>query len=292
MQRTRPQPLSIRRLGRTKRWSAARWTTSHRCFGKWDYQNGVDFDRRIPWERSTTAQNSTRPISPTDTAQRKPEARPMRIECIAFTASGVRLAQRLAEFFRDGGDICTVSAPEKYAKNGVAALGSLADWTARSFGQADALIFVSACGIAVRSVAPHLRSKFTDPAVVAVDDLRTVCHTACIRACGGSQCARPADRRCNWSTGGCHYGNRWERCICGGYMGGGSGIPGRASQCGKSRFPPRCSMGNRWGSIVTFQWRGRFQKESFLRRKVKSESAYPLRMKRRFRRPVGFFQGF
>ena len=87
----------------------------------------------------------------------------MRIECIAFTASGVRLAQRLAEFFRDGGDICTVSAPEKYAKNGVAALGSLADWTARSFGQADALIFVSACGIAVRSVAPHLRSKFTDP---------------------------------------------------------------------------------------------------------------------------------
>lgn len=38
------------------------------------------------------------------------------------------------------------------------------------FGQADALIFVSACGIAVRSVAPHLRSKFTDPAVVAVDD--------------------------------------------------------------------------------------------------------------------------
>lgn len=94
----------------------------------------------------------------------------MRIECIAFTASGVRLAQRLAEFFRDGGDICTVSAPEKYAKNGVAALDSLADWTARSFGQADALIFVSACGIAVRSVAPHLRSKFTDPAVVAVDD--------------------------------------------------------------------------------------------------------------------------
>lgn len=120
----------------------------------------------------------------------------MRIECAAFTANGVRLAQRLAEFFRDGGDVCTVSAPEKYAENGVAALGSLADWTARSFGQADALIFVSACGIAVRSVAPHLRSKFTDPAVVAVDD----CGRFAIPLVSGhvgSQCARPADRRCD-----------------------------------------------------------------------------------------------
>src|SRR5699024_11727149 len=87
------------------------------------------------WSSDVCSSDLTRPISLTDTAQQKPEARPMRIECAAFTANGVRLAQRLAEFFRDGGDVCTVSAPEKYAENGVAALGSLARSEERRVGK-------------------------------------------------------------------------------------------------------------------------------------------------------------
>lgn len=39
------------------------------------------------------------------------------------------------------------------------------------FYQTDALIFVGACGIAVRAIAPYLRDKTTDPAVVVVDEL-------------------------------------------------------------------------------------------------------------------------
>ncbi|MDO4862646.1 MAG: cobalt-precorrin 5A hydrolase [Ruminococcus sp.] len=38
------------------------------------------------------------------------------------------------------------------------------------FNEFDALIFICACGIAVRSVAPLLRSKTSDPAVVVIDD--------------------------------------------------------------------------------------------------------------------------
>ena len=39
-----------------------------------------------------------------------------------------------------------------------------------SFSSMDALIFVGACGIAVREIAPYVKSKKTDPAVVCIDE--------------------------------------------------------------------------------------------------------------------------
>ena len=48
--------------------------------------------------------------------------------------------------------------------------GGLTEWTKEAFLRDDALIFVGACGIAVRSIAPYVRDKFQDPAVVCVDE--------------------------------------------------------------------------------------------------------------------------
>lgn len=48
--------------------------------------------------------------------------------------------------------------------------GGLAGWTAAAFSDSDALIFVGACGIAVRAIAPRIRDKTVDPAVVVVDE--------------------------------------------------------------------------------------------------------------------------
>ncbi len=56
-----------------------------------------------------------------------------------------------------------------YADAETEAFDSLAALTAALFPDYDALVFVGACGIAVRMIAPHLRSKQTDPAVLCMD---------------------------------------------------------------------------------------------------------------------------
>lgn len=78
----------------------------------------------------------------------------MNIRLISFTDRGEALAKLLAEAL--GGT----------ADRGIKA----SEWTERYFGEAEALIFVGAAGIAVRSIAPHLKNKALDPAVVVVDE--------------------------------------------------------------------------------------------------------------------------
>ena len=77
---------------------------------------------------------------------------------LAFTDTGLALARRLADALPGSVDRC--------GSGGV----SLAGWTALQFAQSDALVFVGAVGIAVRAIAPHCRSKASDPAVVVLDE--------------------------------------------------------------------------------------------------------------------------
>ncbi|UQT48762.1 hypothetical protein M5E87_01160 [Flavonifractor plautii] len=69
---------------------------------------------------------------------------------------------------RPGG---TLHVPARFAPEvGAEAYASLEGWTAWAWARADALVFVGAAGIAVRAIATHVRDKFSDPAVVSVDE--------------------------------------------------------------------------------------------------------------------------
>ncbi len=82
------------------------------------------------------------------------------------TEKGARLGVRLAE--RLGADLFV---PDRlagsFAATGYASLGRL---VAETFGRYRSHVFVAACGIAVRVIAPHLVGKAVDPAVVCLDD--------------------------------------------------------------------------------------------------------------------------
>jgi len=50
---------------------------------------------------------------------------------------------------------------------------SIRMWTKSRFQEEDAIVFIGACGIAVRSIAPFLKDKKKDPAVVVIDEQGT-----------------------------------------------------------------------------------------------------------------------
>ena len=86
-----------------------------------------------------------------------------RIFAIAFSEKGFALAEKIAEA------IGAQAVRSGRAPAGGTPMDAKA-WTAAHFDEADALIFVGAAGIAVRAIAPYVKDKTTDPAVVVIDE--------------------------------------------------------------------------------------------------------------------------
>lgn len=105
------------------------------------------------------------------------EDTPTNIALISFTGRGAKLCRSIAgglEKKRLGYE-CKAFATGSFAEeNGLLPVEtSLCQWTKKAFSETDALIFVGACGIAVRAIAPYVKSKTQDPAVVVVDEAGT-----------------------------------------------------------------------------------------------------------------------
>ncbi|MCR4818562.1 MAG: cobalamin biosynthesis protein [Fretibacterium sp.] len=84
----------------------------------------------------------------------------------AFTRAGAELAVKLAGEL--GGQ---AFVPERcLVKGAELSEGSVREWAGHWFPRAGAMVFICACGIAVRAVAPHIQTKTEDPAVVVADE--------------------------------------------------------------------------------------------------------------------------
>ena len=95
------------------------------------------------------------------------DGRQARAAVFAFSRRGMGVARQVMELPAQW----RAFVPERLAEGDFAPIHPpLADFAGPVFQWADVMIFVSSCGIAVRAVAPHVRDKAADPAVVAIDE--------------------------------------------------------------------------------------------------------------------------
>ncbi len=98
----------------------------------------------------------------------------MKVAIIAFSTKGCQKALDIAGCFPD--DDVRVSAKTTADTCGVERIEcSTREWTRNAFAECGAVVFVGAVGIAVREIAPFVKNKTVDPAVLSVDELGRFC---------------------------------------------------------------------------------------------------------------------
>ncbi len=90
----------------------------------------------------------------------------MSVAVITFSAEGATIARKLVDQLPDSkmflhSNIAGAWNAERFSR--------IFELIAVIFGEYSGLVFIGPCGVAVRSVAPHLAHKTQDPAVVVVD---------------------------------------------------------------------------------------------------------------------------
>ncbi|MEE0595133.1 MAG: cobalt-precorrin 5A hydrolase [Agathobacter sp.] len=96
----------------------------------------------------------------------------MKLAIISFTENGIKLSQTVAKRL-SGRKVMLYTKCSRYTAEDLKVQRvkeSLQVWTAQRMAEGDALLFIGACGIAVRAIAPNLTDKLYDVPVLVMDE--------------------------------------------------------------------------------------------------------------------------
>ena len=92
----------------------------------------------------------------------------MNISFFSVTEKGRKLSQDIESMLSE--HTVTRYTFSKHSDEGSEVFSDIKATIGNVFDDCDVMIFICACGIAVRSIAPFIKSKQTDPAVLVIDD--------------------------------------------------------------------------------------------------------------------------
>ncbi len=95
----------------------------------------------------------------------------MKLSIISFTENGILLSEKTAKMLSEECVLYTKCGTcGKHGQTVRFVTGSIGEWAKEQFEERNALLFIGACGIAVRAVAPHITDKLHDSPVLAMDE--------------------------------------------------------------------------------------------------------------------------
>lgn len=121
-----------------------------------------------------------------------------KVACVAFTKKAMQLARRVRDALAKEGYAVSLCCPVRLIDGPDAReLDDVYTWARCEWQSSDALLFVSACGIATRAIAPLVSDKYHDPAVVCMDEAaRFVVPLLSGHVGGANELARRVARIC------------------------------------------------------------------------------------------------
>lgn len=144
----------------------------------------------------------------------------MNAALFAYSRQGCKTARRVMECLEET-DALEAYTMERFEEAGFSPLRKPGrEFYGSIFNRVHAMIFISSVGIAVREIAPHLKSKATDPAVLVLDELGRFCDPGFIRSYWRCKC--PGGKACPevGSHAGDHYCYGYQWTIFCGCLGG------------------------------------------------------------------------
>lgn len=93
----------------------------------------------------------------------------MNISIISLTEKGRVLSGKTADFLGNSHNVRRYCF-RKHTDNSAETFDNLSGLIGKIFNMTDGIIFICACGIAVRTISPYIATKTSDPAVIVIDD--------------------------------------------------------------------------------------------------------------------------